>query len=129
MPDYAKLREQLSEALGPNYKVWHGTYDPCDTEVELPHPHGGSITVCFQRRRWCPGGCLHAGSGLRDEKGEFTWFGVHQINPERYKGRGWTSRLAEDIKLASLNGVEDLIQSHPEWLRGTSPEDARLGVR
>ena len=120
--------EQLQEALGPNYTVRKG-YGDCDADVDVPDPMGGGVTVCFKQRRWCPGGALHAGGGIKDANGNYTWFGVHQTNPSRYKGRGWVAKIAEDIKEAVRVGTEDIIVNNPGWLRGMTPDEARESIK
>jgi len=124
---YDKQIGQLTTALGPNYEVRSRGFTLCDVDVGLPSPMGGSVTVCLKKRRWCPGGCLHAGSssGERDGDGTPVWFGVKQINPDRYMGRGWIAKIAEDIKKAAQAGIEDIIVNHPEWMRDLTPEQAR----
>lgn len=119
---FDKTRARLDKALGKNYRLTPG-FEPCDAAVKLPSPMRGGVAVCLNTRRWCPGGGQH-GAGI----GSTEWFGIQTVNPERYKGRGWIERMAEDIKTACQAGVEDMIENHPNWMAHTTPELARENV-
>ena len=123
-PDYDKMRKQLAEAFGPNFTVEKFWYD-CDASVTTPKPMVGSVTICLRKRIWCPGSSAHGVSTIGDGK----WFGVRHDDPDKYKGRGWVAKMAEDIKVSLAKGVEDLIENHPNWMYGMSPEEARAAVR
>lgn len=120
--DYTTLVNQLCEALGPNYAL--EDFQPaieCDVQFQIPEPLGGTFTVCLRHRRWCPGGSFHASSWSANGES----FGIKLENPERYRGRGWPRKLAEDIKQAMLNWAEEVISNQPGLLRGAEPDVVR----
>lgn len=115
---FTALQMRLTLALGEHFKVQNFGHPWCDLDVWFPDPVSGGLTVCLEKRRWCPGGTLHARPFLATSE----WMGLQM---EGYAGRGWVEKMAADIKRAGLTYFEKDVEQHPGILKGQSPEEIR----